>query len=94
MSDYRAMVIINLQKELDQLEYAGRLRRRQNQCIDHIARITTNCHGCRAEFWIKKLQELDIKKEEAQPTIGLSNSVKSEAGRTQTGETQVKQEAQ
>ena len=94
MAEYRAMVMTNLQKELDSQDYTGRLRRRRNQCTEHNARLTTECHGCRAQFWLKKLEELDTKKEEAQPIIGLSNTVKSEAGPTQTGEADVKQESE
>ena len=79
MSDYLNMVLKNLQKEMDQQEYTNRLRRRNNQCTDHVAILST-CHGCRAAFWIKKLQELDVKKEEpSQPAIGLTNTVKTEA---------------
>ena len=104
MSDYNSFVLKNLQMELDNQEYAKRLRRRRNQCLNHSAKYDSPCAGCRVAYWMKQLDESNPQKEEFQqadgqtndvkpqtrPSIGLTNTVKSEG---QTNEA-VKTEAE
>ena len=78
MTDYNSFVLKNLQMELDNQEYAKRLRRRRNQCLNHSAKYDSPCAGCRVAYWMKQLDESNPQKEEFQPTVGLTNTVKSE----------------
>ena len=104
MSNYYAFVLKNLEEEMNNQEYSQRLRRRRNQCLEHTAKYDSPCAGCRAAYWMKKLDEITSQKEELQqadgqtndvkpqprPSIGLTNTVKSEG---QTNEA-VKTEAE
>ena len=82
--DYYKFVHDNLQAELDNVDYYNGLRRRRNQHQNHDAKYDSNCAGCRAAYWMKKLQEYEENEaiNETKPTtvpIGLVNVIKTES---------------
>ena len=82
--DYYKFVHDNLQAELDNVDYYNGLRRRRNQHQNHDAKYDSNCAGCRAAYWMKKLQEYEENEaiNETKPTtvpIGMVNVIKTES---------------
>lgn len=98
--NYYQFVHENLQKELENVDYYDGLRRRRNQHQNHDAKFDSNCSGCRAAYWMKKLQEyeenegINESKPNPMPTsIGLVNVAKTESpGNTADVKTEVKAE--
>ena len=97
--NYYQFVHENVQKELENVDYYNGLRRRGNQHQNHDAKYDSNCAGCRAAYWMKKLQELDDEanadnKPNPVPTsIGLVNVAKTESpGSTADVKVEVKKE--
>ena len=82
--NYYQFVNENLQNELANVDYYNGLRRRRNQHENHDAKFNSNCAGCRAAYWMKKLQEYEENEaiNETKPTsvpIGLVNVIKTES---------------